>query len=157
MSSFGNPSTRKTWAYWTKSSRQSPGHLRDQKHNIQGEAEVSGFVQPGKDLAKWESSCCFELPNWAYRNDEARLFSELHRERTRDNSQVATKEILSGHRKNSSVRVLGDRNRLPRKGRNPSLKLLRIQLDCPLQPESWSCFEQGTGFDDLQKSFSTKF
>jgi len=67
---------------------------------MQREAVVSGFVLPGEEMAKWESSCCFELPNWGYRKDEARLFSELYRERTGDNSQVATKEILSGHRKN---------------------------------------------------------
>lgn len=99
MSSFGNPRTRKTWAYWTKSCRQSPGHLRDWKHKIQGEVEVSGFVQPGDEMVTQESSCCFELPNRAYRKDEARLFEELHRERTRHNNQLATKKILSGHRK----------------------------------------------------------
>jgi len=59
--------------------------------------------------------------------------------------------------KTSCVRVLKDMNRLLRKGRNLSLQILKIQLDCPLQLESWFCFEQGTGFYDLQKSFLTKF
>ncbi|TRZ24938.1 hypothetical protein HGM15179_002159 [Zosterops borbonicus] len=82
MSSFGIHSTSTTQAYWTESCRQASRCLRDQKHNMQEEAGASGFVQSGGEMTKWESSFCFQLPNWVYRKDKTRLFPEVHKEKT---------------------------------------------------------------------------
>lgn len=119
-----------------------------------------GLFSLEKRRLSWKPAAALNFIVGAYGQDEARLISELHRVRTRDNSQAATKDFLREHRKKqtSSLKLLKHRNRLPQRHRDPSLKTLRIHLDKAHRDlKALPCLEQGDGFDNLQKSLPTKF
>lgn len=119
-----------------------------------------GLFSLEKRRLSWKPAAALNFMFGAYGQDEARLISELHRVRTRDNSQAATKDFLREHRKKqtSSLKLLKHRNSLPQSHKDLSLKTLRIHLDKAHRDlKALPCLEQGDGFDNLQKSLPTKF
>lgn len=53
---------------------------------LTGEAEGAGFTQPGEEAADGGSIAVCHYPEGGYRQDGARLFSEMQRKSTRGNS-----------------------------------------------------------------------
>lgn len=55
--------------------------------DVQRKAERGGLGQPGKEKAQGRCYCCLQLPSGRCCTDGARLFPEMHRDRTRDEGQ----------------------------------------------------------------------
>lgn len=81
MSSIGLSSPRKTLTYWSESSGGHQDGYRAGEHDIRGEAERSGPVQPRRHLQRVFTAVYSYLIG-GYTEDGARFFLEMHNGRT---------------------------------------------------------------------------
>lgn len=158
ISSFGLPSTRKTLACWSKFSAGLPRRLEARAHGVWGEAEgTRGF---GLEERWVRRGLCLKQVVGEYREDKARLFSEVHCSRMRGHRhKLGCGKFWPDVRKTLfSMSLVKHWNRSHWEAVEfPSLDILKTWLYKVLNNLIWlDLLWPVVGLGDLQMSLSTK-